>query len=385
MWSFPTTDLLTGVRVSEHVPFTGVSFQDTLMDGGSFTGTMPLDFAALSPDLRDHAGRWVTWPSRDGVPFGAFWWMSGPTVGLDSTVQQVQAARFDAVFKDRRVVRDLVFTNQDQLDVARDLFREGAGLGTTFTAPPLAPDVSWSPAAAIPWLRLGAQTSTTVISRTQVVNGQDDDGFRAKARKPILDCVKALADNAGFEFVPRYGVDPTTGDLFARIDFGAPMVGTPAWNADRIVLEYPGGNIVGGSYAWDAANTITRDDVVGGEAAGAVVVGSATSTAMHAAGYPLRMSARSENSITDQTDLTGKATAGLARRARIMDGYSLVLDGSTDPVLGSYGIGDHVTIRVRRGNRTTIDERIVRIVGWTIKVDDSGLSETVVPTLAEVP
>lgn len=381
MWSYRTFDWLDWQEVSEHIPFTDVTFTDSLMDGGTFTGSVPAQFPGLSPDVRNHLGRWVTVPCRGGQPQGAYVWVRA-TCPLDSLTYSVQAVRVDALFKDRRVTRDLVFTDKDILDVVRDLFREGMNNGTLHTDTPLPPMLG-VPVESLSWLTFDTATYGQTISRTKVVNGQDDDGYRAKGRKPILDAVKDLSDNAyPFEYALRYQLDPVSLKPVVLVKFGVPKVGTPSYNPG-IVFEYPGGNITSGSYGADAAEAYSRVDVVGGETAGVAVVGVGSSTALTGAGWPFRMTSQSEGQVADQANLTAKAAAEVAKSARIHDSYSLELNGQKEPVFGSYSIGDHATIRIRRANSTVIDQRVVRIVGWSVKVDD-GLSETVTPTLAEV-
>ena len=58
--------------------------------------------------------------------------------------------------------------------------------------------------------------------------------------------------------------------------------------------------------------------------------------------------------------------------------------GHRSAVFGSWEIGDFVLLRVKRGGKKLPVQRL-RITGWSIKVDDTGLSETITPTLETVP
>lgn len=381
MWTYPVTDFLTGRLISDNVPFTGVRFDDSLAGDGAFTGKCPVDLDFLSADMRNHATRLVVWPCKNGTPFGAYTWMSGGA-SLQASVQDVRGEHFAQIFKTRPVMSDLVFTQKDQLDVCRDLFRHGMGLATQVTDSPVLPDPAWSKWARIPWLRLGTEKSGVLRDRTKVIDGQDDDGYRRKGHKPVLEAASQLADNEdGFEIRWDVGVDDT--GLYALLRLGCPFVGSPPELASRIVFEWPGGNIIDGSYGWDARDFADRADIVGGEAEGVVVIGTATDFPTLRAGYPLRVRTLQQSTVASGSLLNGKATATLAESSSIHDAYSVILDGDADPVLGSWTLGDHVAVRVRRGGRSDIDERIVRIVGHSIEPPDSGGSERVTPTLAE--
>ena len=381
MWTYPTINFTTGAVVSEHVPFTGVSFSNHLRDGGAFTGTCEVDLPYLSGDMRNVAIRLVTFPCKNGVPFGAYTWMSGPAVALDSTVQKISMERYDKVLMRRPIMDDLVFTGKEQVDIARDLVRYGTGLPTQYTDTPVYPDASWAAYAQIPWLRLAGGNSAVYRDRTKVVNGQDDDGYRRKNHKPVGQALQQLADlQNGFEF--RWDVGRDSSGLYALLSFGYPIIGAYPDMAARINFEYPGGNVVDGSYGWDATDYANRSEQVGGDAQGSATVGTASNTAALVAGYPLRVNTTQQSNVADQTNLTDKATADVAVTSVVKDSYSLKLSGDKEPVLGTYVIGDHVMVRIRRGGRTDLDERIMRLTGWTIDVDDSGMSETVTPVLA---
>lgn len=381
MWTYPTIDCVTGEVVADHVPFRGVSFSRSLTSGGSFSGTLQNGFQLLSADMRNHASRFITFPSRDGKPFGAYLWTTGPAVSLDEPEQQVQAVGAEQIFKQRPIMDDLVFTDVEQLDIARDLLRYGMGQPTRHTNPIVTPDASWRAWAALPWLRIHAGTTGRTRSRTQVVNGQDDDGYRRKGHKDVYTAVDQLAnvlDGFGYRFDPYIDDD----GLFVLVQWGDPILGGLPEFADRCVFEWPGGNIIEGSYGWDGADYANRVEIVGGETEGVTAIGYAQNTADLVAGYPLRVATLSLSSVTDQGTLDEKAAAELALRSVIKDGYTVKLDGAKPPVLGTYELGDHVTLRIERRG-AALDERVMRITALAIDVDDSGLSEVVTPTLGE--
>lgn len=382
MWTFPTTEVQSGDIVDVDLPFTSVSFTDQLMGSGAFTGTLPINHPVLPTNLREVGTRWQTWPCRDGVPFGAYTWKSGSQQSLSSPVFQLTAERSDVfLFGRRPVLVDLVYTNKDAYDVLRDLFRAGQAQTTLYTDSITGPHF-WQGYGVFPWLRMRAGQFGTTVTKTKIVNGQEDDGYRRKRQTPIIDAVRKLADELNFEVHPRYGVDPSTQELFMRIDMAAPL-GNPAGSADAIVLEYPGDAVQSGSYGWDATDFRTAAAVVGGEAQGDSAIGYNEPITLLQAGYPYMRTAKFLSSVTNQTQLTAAAAAEYRQVSQIKESFNVTLNGSAQPGLGSYAIGDCVTLRVDHG--AGLVDRVLRITGWSIKVDDTRVMETVTPTLSEVP
>lgn len=382
MWTFPTSLVVSGEQIAEDLPFTDVSFTDELMGSGAFTGTLALPHRALPTQLVEAGSRLQTWCCRDGVPFGVFTWSAVRQPSLAAPVVQVSGVRSDVfAFARRPVQDDLVFAGTDAYDVVRDLYRHGQAGKTMFTTPQVGP-FWWQPYGVLPWFRLGSGLSGTLVTRTRVVNGQPDNGWWRKGQKPIGDAVKAFAQELAFEVHPRYGVDPDTGELFQRMDFGAPLIGRPAGSSNAIVIEFPSPAVASGSYGWDADDLRTAAAVVGGEAQGDSPIGYFEPMAPLTAGYPYARSATSLNGVTDLVQLAAAAEAQY-RTARVRESFNLTLNGEAPPRLGSYGIGDCVVLRVDQG--AGLVDRELRITGWSIKVDDSRTSEQVSPTLSEVP
>lgn len=381
MWTYEGYLLRETGRLFDQIPFTNVSFDDSLNNGGQFTGELDID-AAVDLGLQNFTSwmtRLVIVPCRDGQPWGAFLWMT-TAYDLQSPKVKIGAKRFDAVFDERNIEGDLVFTQKDQLAIFIDLINYGRGLGTTVTDAIQIPDVGWSGAAAIPWLQFGGATTSGVLrDRTKVVNGQEDDGYRLKGRKAIGAAVQALSElENGFEYRIDYLRD-STGQFLAQYTLGYPTVGVDK----SLTFEWPGGNIASGSWAADGAPFKTRVDVIGGMLGDNPYIGTARAYDLMDAGYPYRSEMRTESSITEQATLDAKAAGRLAQIRKMPAGYSIELDGTKEPTFGTYNLGDTVLLRIRRGGVLT--EQKMRLTGWSVKPDSTGVGEKVTPVLAEVP
>lgn len=390
-WSCYATLLLSGETVSDDLQLTNVSFSENLDGTGSLQATMPVMSPALSPspgmltELTDWVGRLVIWPCRDGTPMGAYVLRSSSPAENDARVRNITAENVLTLFDMRPVMSDLIFTQVDQLNIARDLFRHATGQGTQHANPFVPPNPMFAPAARIPWLRLGTATSGVLRDRTKVKDGQEDDGYRAAGAKPIGKAVRALSQvDDGFEYRMLYGIDPDTGQFYALVDFGYPTVGTTADNAGALVFEYPAGNITSGTYAMDGSDFVTMVVIIGGKVGEETRIGTAVNNSLQAQQFPWRVYTRTESSVTDQNRLDEIARGELFRRAHVVDGYALTLDGTREPTLGSYQIGDYVLTRIERAGSGVLTERVVRILGWTIKPDDTGEGDKVTLILSVV-
>lgn len=382
MWTFPTTLVTTAELIADDLPFTGVSFTDTLMGSGTFTADLDLTHPALPADLRETGTRWMTWPCRDGVPFGAYTWLSGNQSDLSVRSMQLRADRSDTVgFARRPVQDDLPFTGVDAADVVRDLYRHGQSLSTLHTDHTVGP-YWWAPFGQFPWFRVADGALGISVTRTKVVNGQEDDGWRRKKQKPISQAVLDLATEMGFEVHPRCGVDPATGALFMRMDLGTPTVGLPAGSAGAIVLEFPSSTVPSAAYGWNATDFRTATALVGGEAQGDSTIGYWEPLDLLTAGYPYARTATSMSTVTDGQQLVAAAEAEYRRVSHVTEAFDVTI-GDGQPQLGTYGVGDVVLLRADTG--AGVVERPLRITAWSIKVDDTRAGETVTPTLSEVP
>jgi hypothetical protein len=176
-------------------------------------------------------------------------------------------------------------------------------------------------------------------------------------------------------------MDPVTELPYVNLVLATPRVGHGTDFPAKPTFEFPGGNVLTCNYGVDGETLINRADVLGQEREGSKPIGSATWVDTINDGLPLREGVWSESSVSEQATLDQKAWWRIAGHT---EAWSLTLSGQRSPVFGSWEIGDFVLLRVKRlGVKLPIQR--LRITGWSIKVDDTGLSETITPTLETVP
>jgi len=365
--------------VQRHVPMTGVTFTDSLTSGGGFQGTYEWDFPGTDVDV---INRVCVWPMRDGAPQGCYLLNKKPSTNMLSPAQQVSGVRVDHVLWKRLIRQTLTFLNVDQHDIFRDLMRYGLGLPTLFASPAVNPDSAVSGSMQVPWFRFSSNISGQPLMTRQETPGNTDDGYPGASRKNVGNCLTQLTQiENGPEYKLAYGLDPATGLPYVLVVLGTPRVGHGTDFPAKPVFEFPGGNVLTCSYGADGDTLVTRADVLGQDQGGTKPIGTATWTDALNEGLPLYEDVTSESSVSQQNTLDVKAARRLAGHT---EGWSITVSGQRSPVFGSWEIGDFVFMRVKRlGKKQPISA--VRVTGWSIKVDDSGLSETITPTIETVP
>lgn len=384
-WSYPVYWVMSGQLASEHVPFAGVRFTDTLRDGGSFTGRMPAGHPAFSVDAADDLWRYMVVPCRDRRPMGAFILTSLPNEVLDSPTIGVQGVRVDELLNRSELYDDLNFTAVDQLDIARDLLRYWLGYPTQFTASPVTQGLAaWK---QYPWVRLGGGSSGVLRTRQVTTSGASDDGYRGVGGKFMGQLLKQLSElgdepgvsaKPGFEYRWDYGID--SDGFFVQVNFGYPMIGTSKDAPGKIVFEFPGSAVLSASMGVDGSNFASRFRVLGQDREGTRPTESRYSQERLGQGYPLVDRNLSDSSSNEPGTLGDKADAQLTLSSTVNTGFALTLNGDGQPMFGTYNLGDWVTLRLKRGGRL-LPDKTVRFTGWSVDVDDTGEFETITPQL----
>lgn len=383
MWSYVVTDLITS-QVVGRVPFTGVSFTQTLDGKGSFTGSTLLSHPAWSDRLSDDLWRRVIWPVRAGKPVGAFVFNKMPGAGLRDDSRPIGAVHLAQVFM-RRVVQDtLVFSGVDQNNILRDLVRYALGRSTLYASAGATLQPVGS--TAVPWIRLDSVESGVLRDRLETP-GNTDDGYTAQSRKIIGTCMDQLRDlQDGCEFRWLYGLDSTSGLPFMLLDTGGPgndhKVGRAAGQAPQVMFEFPSNTVADAAYGADGDAIVGRAHVVGQDREGTRPVGTYTDTWLLNQGYPLLESVWTESSVQQQATLDAKAAA---HRYGASESLTLTLNGNLPPTFTTYELGDHVLFRATRPDGKKLSDETLRVTGWTVKIPDTGVGETVTPTVDVLP
>jgi len=210
---------------------------------------------------------------------------------------------------------------------------------------------------------IGIEYSTTDYSGVDVPNATYR-GYELRSVGEELDEYSDTVD--GFEYRVDCGYDPGT-STFTRtftllpINFpNPPAAGEIAplsrYGADQYVFEYPG-NISEVSISESAENAATRFFVVGNigdlgsDASQPYAV--ASETALLEAGWPILDMEDAKNDVYDEATLYSYARRYLAEFRPPVSDITVRVNGSLDPVVGSYAPGDWCAL--------IIDDEFVRL------------------------
>jgi len=373
------TDLTTATVLDAQVPFTGVTFTDSLSGGGgSFTGTIDVDYQGpgFSEWPSNDGLRRVVWPCRDGKPTGAYLLTGVSPAAADATQMRWKGVRLDWILGQRVIVDTLTFISVDQNDILRDLMLYGLCRWTLFSSPAVQ-RTGMLPQGAVPWFVMDS-TRSGVLRTRQETQGNTDDGYPGASRKVVAQMAKNLTElDQGIEYRWLYRLG-STGLPEMVLDTGGPrlLVGTPEdTTGPKLTFDYPGGNISSASWGFDSTAIVTSAHVLGQRQDTTQPIGSATYPDLWEQGFPLIEKVASESSVQSQSILDGKA-AGMIHAAD--DAWSLTLDGNRRPRFGEYGLGDYVTLRITRAGQRR--DRSMRITGWSVSIEADG-QEKVTPTV----
>ncbi len=377
-WSYRATDMLTGRVLADHVPFSKVRFTDTLSNGGTFTGTYRYGDPKMPIYPWDSIGKTMIWPCRDGVPQGAYVVTSIPNHDQSAPDVPVQGDRFDAILNRREVQHDLNFAAEDVFAIVRDLLRYAGGIATVNTTTTVVDTAAVAPSKALPWLRWSPTLSGVTATRQVSTTTTSNDGWSGTAGKFVGGLLADLIAETGLEYRCDYGWDD--GVYWARVTLGIP-VGVTRTSDRKVILEFPSKAVPKCTAGADGRDFATRLRVVGKERDGKRPTGVAVNRRLLDLGYPLWDRNITSGAATETPRLAQAASIGLSR-ASIATGYQITINPDAEPEWGSYRIGDHVVLRVRRGG-VQMPDQVQRIGGWTITPSDTGDGETIVPQLIE--
>lgn len=210
---------------------------------------------------------------------------------------------------------------------------------------------------------IGITYSTSALSGTDTRNATYR-GYELRSVGKELDEYSDIVD--GFEYRIDCAYDAVTNSFTRQFVFlpinlpNPPAAGQVAplsrYGADQIVFEYPG-NINEVSISESAENSATRFFVVGniGDLGADVSqpYAAATDTDLLEAGWPILDGTASQNDIYDEDTLYSYARRYLSEFRPPMSDIDINVNGSIDPVVGSYAPGDWCAI--------IVDDEFVRL------------------------
>lgn len=336
-------DVLTGTFIAE-LPFESATYGHVLNAPGSFSGTMGLmQPEPLSTVLREGIllGKNTLYVERDGVIiWGGIPWTS--SADIDAGSYTLNGEGWLSYFR-RRVNRaDKTYTATEQVEIACEL---------------------------IDWAQLQTGGNIGILTTDCVPTGVlRDRSYPAVERKNIGEAIEQLAavdDGFDFRFESRWNA----GTIQTRFLTSYPTTG----HQSDLVFEI-GRQISGMTVSTDATSLVSHVDAVGAtpEDGTEPILGSASDT-VRLASMPRLDDVISFTDVSVVGTLDDHAQTRLNRGKEPINLPSVRVQSTSDTPLGSWVVGDNVTVRANEGI-ISIDGRY-RITEYSVSVDDAGGEE----------
>jgi len=341
------------------LPFSSLSYTETLNDSGSCTVTLPLvieDPEALQIMTKANldTASTLVWVEREGVLVwgGIVWGISGNVGGNTLTVN---ASGFHSYLR-RRVIRKRAnYVAQDQLAVARSLVD-------------LAEDVAGS---------LGIISTSATNTSGKVINRL----YNAWDRKPFGEAIEQLAEvESGFDFSYQVAYD-VNGTPTVEFVTDYPALG----RATNYVFDLDG-NAEALSFTRDGSARVNEVDALGaGEGPNKRILTRTNPAALST--EPLLQSTVTVGDVVIADTLSNHAGRVLSRGADSAVQYAISVDPAGVPGITEYRLGDIVELRASYGYLD--DSGDYRIVQKAVSADSSGesvnLSLTNIVLFSDIP
>ena len=400
-YRYLTTDLVTNTVIGE-LPFAGVSWSVNLNSAGDFGGSLHVGDTRITNTLGTYSSSnsftldYVTAPARVGlyverdgiIVWGGIIWSRVYDSG--SQTLQINARSFESYFERRRIVSNMAGMLPGQ---GASVFAVGT---KQFALIKSLVDVSNS-------VGLGVDISTAQINVTQGPAIGQVLAIYDYERRNLFDVIKEQSSQGvgtdGVTYGFDFGVNCTYDSSYTLkryLNLYSPRRGTNDTTAGAFpMLEFPGSVI---AYSWpeDGASVVTVLYGLGPGSADGQYISTQSAISLNSVFYPYL---EDVSSYTNQpnplvVDSLTKAEAGVRAQAIITPTLSWVI--ASDPVTGfqvgpslsDFGIGDYFRLRINdprfpNGNETgvsAISNSYFRLTKYTVKVGDSGDSETVSAT-----
>ena len=346
-------DLLTN-QVTAELDLTNVSFTQQINAAGSLAATLlltgtPDPASAVAATI---PGRSVVYVDRNGViVWGGIIW--NRSYNSDSQHLTINASEFESYFEHRRITVTTPFYGVDPLVVAKQVISsaQSAPFGNIGVA-------------------VGNETSTMAVTRT----------YYAYEQKTVLSAVQDLAKagttatgTTGFDFAIKCAYDGS-GNVTKTLTLGWPRLGTKYSSTSPTVpvFEFPAGNVVSYEYPEDGSVVANTVYATGAGSNEGKLIYSANDYTKFSTGWPLLETSVSYSDIIDASLITNLAAGQVAAVSYPPTVLKMVVNPSTDPVFGSYVIGDDARVRIVDSRFPAGLDTVYRITGLTLTPGETG-------------
>lgn len=349
-------DLLTNTILAE-LPLTNVNFTQQLNTSGTFTGELLLsgvNTANLNVNNGTIPARTALYVDRDGVlVWGGIIWNREFTSA--NQTMKLTAREFESYFERRRITSDVVFSGTDQLAAVRSIVNTAqsatnGNIGVT----------------------VGTETSGVLINRT--VYGYE--------YKTVFSLIQDLSRSAtGFDF-NIYVYYDSNGNPAKLLRLGYPRYGRvySSTSTTAPVLELPA-NAIEYSYPEDGSIATNTLYALGAGSNPGKLLSTAVDGSKIAAGWPLLEDQANYSDVADATLLSNLASGQVSVVSYPPTTIKVSLTPYTDPIFGSYEVGDDARVRILDDRFPTQLDTVFRIVAYNVSVGESGSAEIVTITL----
>lgn len=355
---------LVGNELIRDLPLVGVKYSKRLNGIGDLSASLPLPSpttTAARSTCRSMLGaleedRTALYVYRDGV---IVWGGILDSLSYDSAAEalQLRASEFWAYFGRREIRWDADYLGVDQLAIAQDLV-------TTAQASP------------------GGDIGVTVGSETSgVLRDFTSWGYQATKVAQAVEQIARARD--GFDFT--VDVDVAAGVITKTLRLSYPRRGRTS-AATGLVFDYDRRDVsrVRTSTAVGrAANSV----YLAGAGEGFTMVSTVVAdTAPIDGGYPLLEDTFAAKDVDDDAQLALIGREELRTRSTPPTVLTISTFGDTDPVIGSYIVGDEVRVIIPAGNLARFPDGLDgtrRIAAFTVAVPDGGGGEPVEISFAD--
>jgi hypothetical protein len=346
-------DLLTN-QVTAELDLTNVSFTQQLNSAGSLSASLLL---TGTPDpatalLATTPGRSAVYVDRNGViVWGGVVWAR--SYNSNSQHVTINASEFESYFEHRRITANASFFNTDPLVIARSYI-------TTAQSAPFG-NIG---------IQVGNETSTLSVSST--VFGYEQRTVLA-ALQDLAKSGTGSSGTTGFDFSIVCAYDGT-GGITKRFALGWPRLGISysASSATVPVFEFPAGNVAEYEYPEDGSLVANTVYATGAGSNEGKLVYSSQDYNKFTAGWPLLETSTSYSNINDGTLIQNLAAGQLAAVSTPPIVLKLIVNPSTDPMFGSYSIGDDARVRIVDARFPNGLDTVYRIIGLTLTPGENG-------------
>jgi hypothetical protein len=341
-------DLSTGA-INAEIPVTNVAVTRQINSAGTASFAILLsDSNSVEYNIINSTtpGRTQVWIDRDGVlVFGGILWSrvyKSGTQHLEMTVQE-----FESYLSHRMITTTQVFNNVDVFTIVQTLVNQmqsatGGNIGIV------------------------VPTNTSGVTATKT--------YYSYELRSVLSAIQDLSkSNNSFDFAINYAYDGG-GIPVKTLALGSPRLGT-AYSSSSItapVFEFPAGNVIEYEYPEDGTLLANTVYAVGAGSNEGKIIATSTDTSKVTAGWPLLETTGNYSDINDTT-LLGNLSAGqLKAVATPPVTMKMVVNPSTDPVYGSYNLGDDCRVRILDDRFPTGLDTTYRIMAISLQPGENG-------------